>query len=275
MKIAVVACYIGKLPWYFPYFLHSCKHNPSIDFIVITNDSSFSSPIPANVRLIYKTLPDLNVLFCQKLGFSVNIKDGYKLCDFKPAYGFLFNEIVEDYDFWGHADIDVIFGQIRNFMTDELLNSYDVISSRHDYITGSFCLFRNYQQINELFKNSKHYRMVFSSQHNFCFDECNYLFAELQNGGSIFDYLDNIESMTYVVQKAANEGKLKAFFDFIIVEGTPGKVKWENGKIIYKNLYEAMYYHLIKFKECCKNKIVFNPIPDVFYFTPTRILKMT
>ena len=79
--------------------------------------------------------------------------------------------------------------------------------------------------------------------------------------------------MTYVVQKAAKEGKLKAFFDFIIMEGAIGKIKWDKGKIIYKNTYEVMFYHLIKFKSACKKRGVLNPIPDTLCFTPTKILQ--
>jgi hypothetical protein len=206
------------------------------------------------------------------LGFKVNIPYSYKLCDFKPAYGFLFPEIIKGYDFWGHGDIDVVYGNIRNFMTEEILNTYDVISTRHDYITGTFCLYKNNQQMNTLFMESVNYETVFSNSEHYCFDECNFLFQELQNGASIFDYPNNIQSMTYVVQKAVKEKKLKAFFDFIIIEGVTGKIKWDKGKIIYKDNYEAMFYHLIKFKTACKKPILLNPIPDTFYFTPTKIL---
>jgi hypothetical protein len=77
--------------------------------------------------------------------------------------------------------------------------------------------------------------------------------------------------MTWLVKKAKAAGKLRAFFDFIIIEGTPGEIKWENGKIIHKNLYEAMFYHLINFKTACKNHTIFNSIPSTLYFTPNKI----
>lgn len=271
-SIAIITCWFGQYPWYFPYFLHSCAHNLSIDFFIIT-DNTEPIPIKANnVKIIYKSQLEIRTIASQKLGFAVNIDSPYKLCDFKPAYGLLFSEIIGHYEFWGHGDIDVVYGDIRNFMTDEILNTYDVISSRHDYITGTFCLFRNNAQMNTLFMQSKDYKNVFSNPQHFCFDECNFLFQELQNGGSIFDYPNNIQSMTYVVQKAAKEGKLNAFFDFIIVEGATGKIKWDKGRIIYKDIYEAMFYHLIKFKTTCKKPVVLKPIPETFYFTPTKIL---
>jgi len=270
-SIAVLTCWYGPYPWYFPYFVHSCRFNPTIDFIIITDNKELIPDKPDNVIIVDKSLADVRNFASEKLGFQVNIDYPYKLCDFKPAYGFIFSEIVKNYDFWGMGDIDIVYGNIRSFMTDDVLSTYDVVSSRHDYITGSFCLFRNNEQMNTLFMQSRDYRQVFSSYNHFCFDECNFLWSELQNGASIFDFPNNVQSMTYVVKKTELEGKLKAFFDFIIVEGTPGQIKWKSGKIIYKNKYEAMFYHLVKFKTECKKTNVLYPIPDTFYFSSNTI----
>lgn len=166
----------------------------------------------------------------------------------------------------------MVYGDIRNFMTSEILTEYDIISSRHDYIAGTFSLFKNNDQMNLLFMQSEDYKLVLSSSEHFCFDECNFLFPPLSKGISIFDCQNNIQSMTWVVKKAEKEGLIKAFFDFIIVEGIPGNVKWDKGKIIYKDLYEAMYYNLNAFKVESKRPKVFNPVPETFYFTPRKIL---
>jgi len=270
--IAIITCWYGPYPWYFPYFIHSCSYNPTIDFIIITDNQQPIPKKPVNVKVIYKTLGEIKATASEKLGFTVNIDYPYKLCDFKPAYGFIFSEIVKGYDFWGHGDIDVVYGNIRNFMTEEILANYDIISSRHDYITGTFCLFRNNEQMNTLFMQSKDYKQVLSSPDHFCFDECNFLWTELENGASVFDYPNNIQSMTWVVKKAEDEGRLKAFFDFIVVEGIPGNIQWNNGRIIYKDEYEAMFYHLVKFKKVCKRPKLFDPIPDTFYFTSRKIM---
>ncbi|MBC7935016.1 MAG: hypothetical protein H7Y86_06620 [Rhizobacter sp.] len=271
-SIAILTCWFGPYPWYFPYFIHSCVYNPSVDFIIITSNTESIAGKPANVKIVNKSQEEIISTATQKLGFKVNIDYAYKFCDFKPAYGFLFPEIIHDYDFWGHGDIDVVYGNIREFMTEEVLNNHDVVSSRHDYITGTFCLFRNNQQMNTLFMESKDYKKVFSEAEHFCFDECNFLFLELQNGASVFDYPDRIQSMTYVVKKAEREKRLRAFFDFIIIEGATGKIKWDKGKIIYKDMYEAMFYHLIRFKTECKRPKILCPIPDTFYFTPKKIM---
>lgn len=272
-SIAILTCWYGIYPWYFPYFVHSCRFNPTVDFIIITDNDEIIHNKPENIILIHRSLDELKINFEKKLGFSVSIDFPYKLCDFKPAYGYLFPEVIKNYDFWGIGDVDVVYGDIRAFMNDLLLNEYDVISSRHDYITGSFCLFRNNEYINSLFMKSKDYKKVFTSSDNFCFDECNYQFKELAEGQSILELDNHIESMTLVVKREEKENKLKAFFDFIVIEGFPGRIMWSNGKIIYKNQYEAMLYHLVRFKSVCKYPIVLNPIPDSFRFTPTRIIK--
>jgi len=271
-SIAIISCWYGPYPWYFPYFIHSCKFNPSIDFFIVT-DNEMSVDLPANIKVIKKSLEEIKLIASARLGFEIQLECPYKLCDFKPAYGYLFPEIVDGYDFWGHGDIDLVYGSIRSFMTDDLLMCHDVISSRHDYITGTFCLFRNNKHINSLFMKSRDYKKVFSSAEHFCFDECNFLFAELQNGASIFDYPDNIQSMTWIVKEAQQRGTLKAFFDFIIVEGSTGKIMWHKGRVFYKQQYEAMFYHLIKFKTACDKPRVYIPIPDTFCFGPKTIYK--
>jgi hypothetical protein len=271
-KIVIITCWYGSYPWYFPYFIHSCIYNPTIDFCIITDNRQAIINKPNNVKIIYKTIDEIRVTASQKLGFQVAIENAYKLCDFKPTYGFLFSEIVKGYDFWGHGDIDIMYGDIRNFMTKEVLNNHDIISSRHDFITGTFCLFRNNMQMNTFFMQSKDYKKVFSSKEHFCFDECNFLFIELQKGANILDIKNDIQSMTYLVKKAQLEGKLNAFFDFIIVEGMTAKVKWDNGKIIYKDEFEGMYYNLIRYKTECKNPNVLDPIPNIFYFKPSKIV---
>ncbi len=271
-KISLLICYFGKFPWYFGYFIHSCKYNPSVDFFLVT-DILIHISLPSNVRVVNKSLNDIVEIAEQKLGIPVIISNPYKLCDFKPAYGAIFSELIEGYDFWGYADIDVVFGNIRHFITDEMLLNYDVIGCRHDYLTGVFCLYRNCHQMNTLFMQSKDYEKVFTSTDFFSFCECNFLWQELDIGASIFDFPNNIKSMTWVVKKAAKEGKIKAHFDFIIAEGTPVKIKWDKGSIVYNNKYEAMLYHLVMFKTVCKKPRLLDPIPDTFYFSPSQIYK--
>ncbi len=268
-KIAILICYYGKFPWYFRYFLHSCSFNKTIDFYIFT-DIIYEGDIPQNVKLIKKSVNDIKALASEKLGFEVNIEFPYKFCDYKPAYGAIFSDYIEDYDFWGQSDIDIIYGDIRGFITDDMLNEYDFISVRHDYTTGCFALYRNNDLMNTIFKRSKDYKTVFTTSPHYCFDECSFVQDLLTEGRSIFDIETRVESFTHIIKAAEAEGQIKAHFDFILMEGVPGRITFDKGRIIYKKQYEAILYHLYWLKRCY-NPQTEAPIPDVYHISAKRI----
>ncbi|MBL0736053.1 hypothetical protein JI750_04095 [Flavobacterium sp. GN10] len=270
-SIAILTCWYGDYPWYLPYFIKSCKYNPSIDFVIITENKTIIPNKPSNVIVVNKSFDEFKNNASFRLGFQVALDTPYKLNDFKPAYGFLFPEIISKYDFWGHADIDMVYGNIRGFMTDELLQNYDILTSREDFIMGTFCLFRNNQQMNTLFMKSRDYRYILTNEQYFSFDECNFLFEELGLGHSILDYPNNLQSMTYLAKKGNKEGSFKAFFDRLIIRGMSNKIRWDNGLIIYDDKFECLFYDMIDYKVKCKNKNASSTIPDIFYFNEKGI----
>lgn len=272
-SVAIVICYIGKLPWYFDYFAHSCKYNPSVHFIIITDDKTYNKPVPENVLLIYKTLKEVNAIATEKLDFKTNIKSGYKLCDFKPTFGLLFSDLLKQYDFWGHGDIDIILGNIRAFITDELLTNYDVIAVRDDFLTGYFLLFSNNEKMKMLFTHSKDYKKILSSERHYCFDETNFHFKDFEKNTHYSKINSEVESMTHVVKRLDEEKFIKAYFDFHVIEGAYGKLSWNKGKLLYKNKYEVILYHLILFKSIYKPKKKIRKIPECFNISPTRIYR--
>ena len=99
--IAILTCWYGPYPWYFPYFIHSCSFNQTIDFVIITDNKDFISDKQLNLKVIFMEINEIKILVSKKLGFKVNIDYPYKLCDFKPANGFLFPDILKKYNFWG------------------------------------------------------------------------------------------------------------------------------------------------------------------------------
>jgi hypothetical protein len=270
-RIAILICWYGPFPWYFSYFLHSCSYNPTIDFYIITDNNEVIQSKPKNITFVNRTLEEVVQSASKKFGFTITVGYPYKLCDFKPAYGFMFSEIVENYDFWGHGDIDVIFGRIRNFITDEILNEYDLISVRPDWITGCFLLFRNNQKMNTLFKKSKDYKKVFSTNRLYCFDETAFAHDEFSEGKKYFDIKTEIESMMHVVQKMEEKKHIKYYSDLHIIDGVPGKMKWENGILTFRNKYEILLYHLIIFKKVSKSKTKIKAIPTAFTISSSRI----
>jgi len=265
-KIALINCYFGEFPWYFPFFIKSCITNPTIDFLILSN-AHYNGLLPDNVKIIPFTLKQFNQLATQKLGFEVDVQKPYKLCEFKPAFGLLFSEYLQDYDFWGMTDIDVIFGRIREFMTQEVLENYDIICVRNDYITACFMLFKNNDYVNYLFKKSKNYEMVFTNSRYFGFDETNFEQITIIEKQDIFKLNCEIETMQHVVLKEEGKGNLKVHFDLLVCDGTPGKIKWDKGLLSYKNQFEILLYHLQNYKNnfFAKNIFDWSEIPDRFY----------
>lgn len=271
-RILMIIPYFGKLPWYFSYFIHSCRFNPSVHFLIVSDDTSYDGKLPSNILMVHQNFDELKQMIAQKLAMPVAIPNTYKLCDFKPAYGIIFSKYIKGYDFWGMGDIDVIYGNIRKFMTAEVLQNNDIITVRHDFLVGYFTLYRNTKKINELFKQSRDYVKVFTSDEHYCFDECNFAFWKLDHDTSFDDVAGScaIESMTHVVRKLQRENKLRAYFDTHAIEGSYGKLSWEKGNLTFKGQFDVMLYHLIVLK-----KKYSRPAPALmprkFSISPTRI----
>jgi hypothetical protein len=101
-KIALVNCYMGTLSNYFQLFSDSAVHNPDIDFYIF-NDKTEKINVSHNVKIIPLSLGEFNKLASSKLELSIGVthNHGYKLNDFKPAYGVIFEYYLRGYDFWG------------------------------------------------------------------------------------------------------------------------------------------------------------------------------
>lgn len=270
-KIILINCYLGKLPWYFEFFLKSCETNPTIDFILFLDDN-VTGTIPENVQIINYNLEKFNTLASNKLNLDIDIKSGYKLCDFKPAYGIIFEEYINKYNFWGVCDIDLIFGRIREFMTDDLLNQYDVISVKDSFPSGYFLLFKNKNKINNLFKKSKDYKKIFQTSKNYCFDECGGAYDEVIRGINILDTDTETESIHHILIK--EKDNINVHFDLLIIEGTPGNLKWNKGILSYKDEFEILLYHFSNYKNNNFSAIKkWGRIPNIFYIDKYNIRK--
>lgn len=210
--IGLVVCYFGRQwPAYFAHFLGSCVANPGVDFLIFTN----LAPPASAPNLHFHHLADLtafNDLASRQLGLRIALTDPYKLCDLKPAYGQIFAESLRPYRFWGYCDIDLVFGDIRSFITAEVLRDYDVVSAVAEYPAGFFLLLRNVAAVTGLYTASRDYARVFQSERHFCFDECNFKFGELLRlGHPIEEVAAEIDSLAHVVSRLARQGALRVY----------------------------------------------------------------
>lgn len=248
-NICMLYIYMGPFPWYFNFFIKSCEHNDSIDFIIFTDNDIAQYTKSPNVIFYNMTLKEISLLFSSKLSLNIDLQEAYKLCDFKPAFGYLLQDYTTKYKFWGLGDIDVIYGNIREILNDDILENYDVIFVRDDYPTGFFQLYRNIDYINTLFKKSKDYQKVFTESKHYCFDECNFQFARLIHGLSIFDCPAEIESLMHVIKREQADHKLRVLFSFLATEGIPGKLTYTKENLVYNKKYLTILYHLISLKQ--------------------------
>ena len=173
-KIAILTVYYGKLPPYFDLWLRSCEFNETIDFYVVTDNKLCN--LPKNVNIIDITLKDFCSLAEKKLHKKVRIDTPYKLCDFKPMYGHILEDYLSDYDYWGHCDVDLIFGDLRKFFNLYKINNYD----RFLHLSH-LSLYKNTSECKEYYKLDGapcgNWDEVVTNPQNFLFDEWNGIFG--------------------------------------------------------------------------------------------------
>lgn len=136
---------MGNLPAYIDCVFRSCECNPDINWLILTDDRT-PRRLPSNVCVKYATMDEFQETFSRKLDFEVKIPNPYHFCVFRPAYGFLFADLLVGYDFWGHCDLDVIYGDLRAFLGEEILSSYNKVLNR-----GHLTLYRNNPEVNRYF----------------------------------------------------------------------------------------------------------------------------
>lgn len=168
-RIALIIPYFGKFPNYFQLFLNSCRHNPTIDWLLVT-DNADPYAYPENVHVIRMTFSELRERFQRCFDFEIALERPYKICDYRPAFGLIFKECLTDYDFWGYCDTDLLFGDLRSVFPDTVFDDYDKIGH-----LGHLAMYRNTPLVNTafmtVFKGSARYLEVFSDDRNFIFDE--------------------------------------------------------------------------------------------------------
>ena len=248
MKKCLIICWYGKLPNYFEIWQKSCAYNKDYDFIVIT-DQDFE-PLGDNIVLKKMSLLEINDLINKKLNIAIKIEKPYKFCDFRPAYGKIFEDLLRSYDFWGHCDIDQVFGKISDFITEEMLNNYEKINKN-----GHFCLYKNSEKMNELYKKEGSifsYKEVFTNNENYAFDEKTGIEMIVGKNNIRTKYIDKYADM-YIRYKRYKMGRAINYKQQAFL--------WENGKLfrVYENngilnKEELMYLHFQKKKPNIKVK---------------------
>ena len=168
-KCCFVIPYFGKFNNYFPLYLKSCTCNNDFNWLIITDDKK-QYDYPPNVKVLYWTFEETVQFIMKRFNCFCNIKNPYKLCDYKPMYGYIFEEYLKEYYYWGFCDTDIILGNLSKFITVDMLKEYDKI-----FCLGHLTLIKNTFENNRIFMNEiageRYYKKVLSTDYNLIFDE--------------------------------------------------------------------------------------------------------
>lgn len=216
-SIRLIVPYFGERPSYLPLVLTSMAHNPEVHWLLITDHPVADAP--PNVAVQLCEFEDLVTRIQTCFDFPVALESPYKLCDFRPAYGEIFRPELAGYEFWGHCDLDVIFGQILENLPEEAF--------RHDKILfqGNFALYRNSPDANAWFRHEidgVSYRDVMTTPAAMHFDEWAGIYYIVRDLGVPYWQEDRIFDLSFSMYRTR-------------AEAPPGddarRYAWEDGEV--------------------------------------------
>ena len=117
------------------------------------------------------TFDEFRARAAKYLDFDFVCNTPYKACDYILMYGLIFQDYLEGYDFWGHVDPDMIWGDMGKYITDHMLRTYDRI-----YRNGHLMLYRNNEKVrtfalHKLPGYNISYRDIFKTREHIIFEE--------------------------------------------------------------------------------------------------------
>ena len=127
-KVFVIP-YFGKVPNHIQLWFDSCASNTNFTWLFISDQSLEGLKIPSNIIARRSQLSELCKIFTDGVGNKVCLENPYKLCDFKPLFWMLLDYYKIEYAFWGYCDIDVLFGRLNIFLSEDQFLKYDRIGS--------------------------------------------------------------------------------------------------------------------------------------------------
>lgn len=168
-SIVLIFPYFGILPTQYKMWRASALQNPSVDFMFFT-DADIK---PAKNIIVHKMqFSDFQKIAQNTFDFPIVLDRPYKLCEYKQAYGYILQDYIKNYDFWGFGDLDLVYGDIRAFITDKVLS--------HKFILGwgHLTLLRNDEDTNTYFMKQidsyQNYKDAFTTKIITFFDEFNH-----------------------------------------------------------------------------------------------------
>ena len=216
-SIRLVVPYFGQRPAYFPLVVRSMAANPDVSWMLLTEQPVPDAPPNVTVQLC--EFGDLAARMQGCFDFKISLERPYKLCDFRPAFGRIFAEELAGYDFWGHSDLDLIFGRIRDHLPAAAFEADKILFS------GNFSLYRNNAQTAGWFRHEVgkvSFRDAMTNPAAMHFDEWAGIYYIVEDLGAPAwheDVIFDISFRRYRTKAEASPGR------------GPRRYAWEDGEI--------------------------------------------
>jgi hypothetical protein len=249
-SIAVILPFYGAWPKYLKAFLTTCANNPVLRYKIIT-DLKPPTNVPENVEFISMSLQALCERISKCVGFKIEIPYLRKICDFRPSWGHVFEDLLVDYSHWGYGDIDLLLGRTAHFVSQDDLERFDVISGHSLWLSGCLTIIKNTPFCRFMYQEEEYYRKAFTNPKFLGFDECHCLWREVLEHKTLDCIPSTYLSFSQIVNRNSAKGIIKSRFTDIYHEHlTFGKpVKYENGVITNNLKKEKMLVHYVTSKK--------------------------
>ena len=140
MKKIFISPYFGEFPEWFPEYKEHFEQTlrpAGYDLLIDTDLEGFKKRVKGKLGIEYLGLPGTG-----------------KIWDFRGSLGYLYEDEIKGYNFWGHTDFDCVYGDVGKWVTDKFLSILDVHSNHDEYVNGPWTLYRNNTVVNTLFFRS-------------------------------------------------------------------------------------------------------------------------
>lgn len=132
-KVSLILPYYGVFPKYFDVWVSGAEKNTWIDFYIITDNKDAIKYCRGNVHVVDMPFAEIKRRIEKVSNKQICLKQPYKLCDYKPTYRAIFNDLIQDSEFWGYIDPDVVIGDLSLIINDDTMSRFDMIGGCSPY----------------------------------------------------------------------------------------------------------------------------------------------
>lgn len=163
-------------------------------------------PAARNVEIVPMTIEEFDGLVEKHCGVKVgnHVRNGVPskvISDFYPAHGEIFQDFIQDADFWAISNWDCVYGRLSRFVPDSLLESLDIYADEGCVaFNGIFTLMRNTPAVNALYRRVPGWEESFATHEPTAFDEHQFtrtLRESVERGGIRFGHPPNFGQHSY------------------------------------------------------------------------------